>query len=379
MHLRRFAAGVGLLATARALLIVPNIPVPDEVVTTLPVPAAEVDTNAALMAESKSWTLNLDCPGCPLYGRAHRTEVPSHLKLDFSIQSTEGTDRLTVNGYELYPNPDPIHNAFTAPVLPEIPSRRIGSPRFRGGLKRPQKSQPLGFAMGSQTVTTGDDDDLELIVIEIQIFEVGSIFVEGVPRARVNLVKTLSGQLGIGSVETIGSSEDLTDEKKECSTQLCKWKALFSEKLLSAFSGMGCRGRRPGSSHSDAHANGMNHDQAQYPHYKGHKDRILRVLIAIATHVVLPVSLGLLAGISVGIVITTIIAFSAMLWSALFRRSDRPSCFNRQCLYEAAREEEVEDGADVEKAGLLDNQEEQGGEVTAPPPYEEEKKTENAA
>ncbi|KAI1827710.1 hypothetical protein F4861DRAFT_330774 [Xylaria intraflava] len=379
MRLHPLIIGVGLLATANALLVPPNVPASNGLITTLPVPIdVDADTDDAFVVQSKSWSVNMECPGCPLSNFKHRTDIPSRLKLDFKIKSNQGADRLTVNGYELYPNPDPIHHAFTAPVLPEAGIGHMGltsSPHFRTGrlsmLGPVPKSQPLGFAMGSQTVATDDDDDLELIIIEIQIFEVGNVFVDRLPRARVSLVKTLSGKLGIGSVKIIAFSPgNPIAEQKECSNALCKWKTLVSEKISSVLSGMGCRGRRPGLPHAHAHANGAHHGHGAHPHRMSHKHKIIRVLMAVITHILLPVLLGLAAGISIGIIITTVIAFSVMIWGALFRRSDRPQNLNPRRFFEAHKEE---DGVAVEKAGLLEAQE----EVAAPPPYEE-KKPENA-
>ncbi|KAI2627224.1 hypothetical protein GGS21DRAFT_259200 [Xylaria nigripes] len=369
MHLHPLIAGVGLLATTtNALLIPPSIPGSDELVTTLPVPD-EVENDALITEESKSWTVDLECPGCIVDGRGQPTNIPSHLKLDFTVESGDGTDVLSVNGYELYPNPDPIHNAFTAPVLPEIGNRRMGIPsRTRGGFNRPSKNQPLGFAMGSQTVTTDDDDDdLQLIIIDIQIFSVGDLFVESVPRTQARLVRTPSGRLGIGSIETISFSPEVpAKEQKECATTLCKWRALVSEKLSSIFSGMGCRGSRHGMHNGQSHANAMNESHGARPHHKGHAHRFSRVFMAVVTHILLPVLLGLVAGISIGIIITTVLALAVVLWDTMFHRSGRRSLFRRERVRGAARHEN--DGTEVEKAGLLNAQE---GEC--PPPYEVKK------
>ncbi|KAJ2977325.1 hypothetical protein NUW58_g7846 [Xylaria curta] len=98
MHLRSFVVGVGLVAITNALLLPPDLAITDDdSITTLPVPI-KTDIDAALQKVPDSQTLNLECPGCLQFGRKHHKDIPSHLKLDFSIDSTHGADRLTVNG-----------------------------------------------------------------------------------------------------------------------------------------------------------------------------------------------------------------------------------------------------------------------------------------
>ncbi|GAP87212.1 hypothetical protein SAMD00023353_2300500 [Rosellinia necatrix] len=369
MHLRSFIAGVGLVATTNALLLPPDFTIADDAITTLPVPT-EVDVDVAISELSEIRTLKLDCPGCLQYGRRHRKEVPSHLKLDFSIESADGADRLVLNGYELYPHSNPLRDVLTAPVLPNMADRRVGTPpRFRGGLDRPQKNQPLGFAMESSLVATDDDEDLQLISVEIQIIEVGNVFIQQIPNVQVKLVKTPSGKLAIAAIDTIGFQPppmDDTKKQKECSTTICKWKALFFEKLAQIFSkGCGSQGPPPPHPHHDGehhHGHGHGPHPHPHPHHMGHGSAWGHGLRVFVTHILFPLLIGIVAGISasiIGMMVGTLIVF---LWRTFFRRHGSQRSHGCRFAHKAPKNERA---ADEEKSGLLNDQE----EVEAPPAY----------
>jgi hypothetical protein len=293
MQLQSLITAFGLVATTNALLLPPDLPVAEnDVITTLPVPT-RIDVDIAIAQVPESRTLALKCPGCLRHGPRHRKEIPSHLKLDFGIESADGADRLIVNGYELYPNPDPLRKALTAPVLPDMFNRNMGvPPRFKGGPNRPQRIQPLGFGMQTQTITTDDEDDLQLINVEIQIIEVGNVFIEDIPNVQVKLLKTPSGKLAIGNIDTIDATANGSVEKqKVCSTMLCRWKTLFFEKLSRVLNLKGC-GSRPAR---PAHHGGHGHSP------RPHHSRLGKVFTVLVMNVLLPIALGLAAGLSAGL------------------------------------------------------------------------------
>ncbi|KAI8945359.1 hypothetical protein F4801DRAFT_568547 [Xylaria longipes] len=380
MHLRSFVAGAGLVAAASALLLPPDLSIiddSDDAITTLPV-STEIDADVTVANAPQSQTLDLACPGCLQFGRKHRKEVPSHLKLDFTIESTDGVDRLTLNGYELYPNPIPLQDTLTAPVLPNMADRRMGvPPRFRGGPGRAWKNQPLGFAMQTGVVAIDDDEDLRLINVELQIVEVGNIFVEHIPNVQVQLVKTPSGKLAIGAIETIGfRDEDAGGKQKECSTMVCKWKAVFFEKLSHIFKSCGGQKGHPQPPHHHGE-HGQGH--GPHPHHMGHKPSWGHGLKIFVRHILFPILIGIVAGISASIIGMIFGTFVVFLWRTFVRR--RGSRSSHRCRY-AHKATSHERAADEEKSGLLDVQE----ETEAPPGYldsttvvAEEKKPENEA
>ncbi|KAI0447279.1 hypothetical protein F4803DRAFT_364308 [Xylaria telfairii] len=376
MQLRSFVAGAGLVAAASALLLPPDLTITDDdSITTLPVPV-EIDADVAVSNAPQSQTLELECPGCLQFGRKHRKEIPSHLKLHFTIESTDGADRLTLNGYELYPHPVPLQDTLTAPVLPDMADRRAGAPRFRGGPGRAWKNQPLGFALQSGEVATDDDDDLQLINVELQIVEVGNIFIERIPNVQVQLVKTPSGKLAIGAIETIDfRGEDAGGKQKECSTTVCKWKALFFEKLSHIFKSCGGpNGPPPPPHHHGEHQHGHGHGPH---HHMGHRSGWGHGLRIFVRHILFPILIGIVAGISASIIGMIFGTFVVFLWRTFVRR--RGSRRSHRCRY-AHKAAIHERAADEEKSGLLDVQE----EAEAPPAYmesttivAEEKKPEN--
>ncbi|KAI0425282.1 hypothetical protein F5Y09DRAFT_322120 [Xylaria sp. FL1042] len=388
MQLRSLIAGVGLVATTNALLLPPDLPIADDSVTTLPVPT-EIDADVALSKVADTQTLDLECPGCFRVGRKHEKEIPSHLKLDFSIESTDGADRLTVNGYELYPNPDLLRNTLMAPVIPDMASRQVGAkPRLRGGMNRPQNNQRLGFAMETEAVATDDEEDLQLVNVEIQIIEVGDVFIERIPNVQVKLVKTPSGKLAIGTIDTIRSEvAGSPDGRKECSTTVCKWKAMFFEQLYRIFSFKGCDGSRPPppphghhhGEHKHGHGPGPHHHPHPHPHHMGHRHGWGHGFRVFVTHILFPIMIGIVAGISASLIGMLVGTFIVFVWRLLFRRSSSRS--SHRCRY-ARKVAKDENATSEEKSGLLNEHE----DIEAPPAYAEsnvtvveDKKAENDA
>ncbi|TGJ84679.1 hypothetical protein E0Z10_g4118 [Xylaria hypoxylon] len=390
MHLHSIIAGVGLVAATNALLLPPDFPIADDAVTTLPVPTA-IDVDAALSMVPDTQVVDLECPGCLRSHRKHQKEIPSHLKLDFSIESNEGPDRLLLNGYELYPNPDFLQDTLKAPLLPNMASRHVGAaPRLRGGPNRPQANQPLGFAMETGEVTVEDNENLQLINVEIQIIEVGDAFVQGIPNVQVKLVKTPTGKLAIGTIDITRFQEGDSPNKKECSTTVCKWKALFFAKLSKIFSLEGCNGSRPPPPPPHGHHDHHGHHDGEHryghgppshhpphPHHMGHRHGWAHGLRIIVTHVLFPIMIGIVAGVLASLIGMMVGTFIVFLFRLFFRRSAFHS--SHRCRY-AHKTAKHESAADEEKSGLLNDQE----DVEAPPAYmdsnvvvAEDKKAEN--
>ncbi|CAJ2503690.1 Uu.00g110840.m01.CDS01 [Anthostomella pinea] len=379
MQLSLLAAAGLAASTTNAFLLPPDISASDDdLVKALPVPV-EVDLEIIKFNDVQS--LELTCPGCPVrLGKdgpddvKFSTDVPSHLELDFMIDAEHGTDRLMLNGFELYPNSDPFTNSLFAHVQPEVSERRPS--HFKGA--RPVNAQALGFGLQTQPVTTSDDEDgLELVMVELQIIEVGDVFVGGIPKVQVKLVKTPSDKLMIGAIET--TEPDTPQNNQECTSFLCKWKAMLAAKLRKPH---GC-GRRPGSvkgsppkeSSKDASPEesapqesapqDASPDEAGVPmdgSYDQTKHGMARIFRGIVTHVLLPVIIGVMAGVSIsiiGMMVGTLIVF---VWRTFFRSADTRSYHGiRYCNKAAHNEVALGD----EKSGLMVHQE----EVEAPPAY----------
>lgn len=379
MQLKPFIAAAGLTATVTsAFLLPPDVSV-DDIVTTLPVPIkADEDISLSQIAQAQS--LKLNCPGCPVRVSRHpkghqgedriKTDIPSHLELDFSIatsDSPDGVDHLLLNGFELYPKSNPFQSTLTAALLPDFHDGKMKPHHFKG--PRPHSVQNLGFGLQTRLIpSTDDDDDLDLVVVDLQIIEVGNAFVDGIPNVEINLVKSPSGKLMIANLaatESENVQKNPMDAQEECTTMFCKWLAMAKEQVGRFRSGKHCGGRpghaRPESGHID-----VDMHQGDGPHHE-HKHRWGHLFKNIATHILLPVAIGIMAGVTASIIGMMVGTFLVYLWRTFVRR---PSCARRQHhgrghSSKAGPREAV---ADDEKSGLMAHQE----ETEAPPAYVEE-------
>lgn len=226
-------------------------------------------------------------------------DIPSHLELDFGIVPSDNADRLMLNGFELFPNPDPLRNTLTAAVRPDVLHRQMKKrPHFKG-----PKPQTLGFGMQTRPVAKNEEDALELIEIKLDIIEVGDVFVDGIPNLQVNVVKTPTGKLMLGEIKTIDSETSQSnpmDKQEECTTLLCKWKAVIMQKLAGLRFHKGCGGR-PAHAKGHEEVKGNNEskvEEPQEPHH-GHRQKNWGLLFKnIASHILLPVAVGIFAGIT---------------------------------------------------------------------------------
>ncbi|KAK6952073.1 hypothetical protein Daesc_006602 [Daldinia eschscholtzii] len=387
MQLTSIISAAGLAALSNAFLLPPGISESDkDIITTLPVP---VQVDAAVPRALESQNLKLKCPGCPVpiphHGKVKiMNDIPSHLDLDFWIMPSDNADadRLMLNGFELYPNADPFRNTLTAPVRPDVLHRQMKKrPNSKGSMP-----QTLGFGMQTRPVAKNEEDSLELIEIQLDIIEVGDVFVDGIPKVQVNVVKTPTGKLMLGEIKTTDSEaaqSNPMDKQEECTTLLCKWKAVVMQKLAGLRFHKGCGGR-------PAHVKGNEEvkveetqepQEPQEPHH-GHRQKNWGLLFKnIASHILLPVAVGILAGITaciLGMIAGTLAVF---LWRAIVRRGHtRRHHHHRHGHHHKASHTEAV--VSEEKSGLMANQE----EVDAPPAYVEEgvvviddKKAENVA
>ncbi|KAI0897391.1 hypothetical protein F4806DRAFT_461971 [Annulohypoxylon nitens] len=387
MQLTSIIAAAGLAAyTTNALLLPPEVSEADNhLAATLPVPVSTDFANDARR-------LKLKCPGCQVRIPHHKmvkvvNDIPSHLELDFSVESTGSADRLMLNGFELYPNADPFRNSLTAVVRPDVPRRQTKRPtHFKG--PQPQPVQTLGFGMQTRPVSN-PEEALELVLIDLDIIEVGEVFVDGIPNVQIKLVKTPTGQLMIGDIETTESEtkqNNPMDKQKECTTMLCRWKAIVMQKLASLRAHKGCGGHRAhAGGHAQAKPDGtvnirpLNDNDGHPP---SHRERNWGLLVKnIASHILLPVAIGLLAGVAASILGMMVGTFVVFLWRHVARRGSSRRHHRHSHHHKASHAEAI---VHDEKAGLMAHVEEE--DDVPPPVYVEEgivvlddKKTDNVA
>ncbi|KAK5654359.1 hypothetical protein OQA88_7268 [Cercophora sp. LCS_1] len=376
------SVAASLLATsANAFLLPPNI---------TPADVQIVDSVALTTpASAQTQKINLNCPGCPVTITGPRgtriiPDKPNHLELDFSISNEEGADRLLLNGFELHPNPDILRTTLTAKQVPDWKPHFWGKhhgPHHGDGKEveghhgpwgghhgpfghGPEGSSPegwprflkiedapLGFAMHTNPIArTDEESQLEMVEVELQIIEVGSAFVKGIPEVRIKLIKDAEGRLMIGKIEAEQkTSED--SQAEECKTALCRWaKAFFGS------TGRPCHGK--GKESVAAPQGGEEQTWEPREHSWG------MLFKNIASHILLPVAIGIVAGVSVsliGMVVGTVIV---SLWRTFVRPARRHHHRRHHSghSHKAARKEAV---VSEEKASLMEDQE-------APPAYEAE-------
>lgn len=302
-------AVTGLAMASQALLLPPEVSESGiDAVNSLPV-------KAYVVPDHKS--LNLTCPGCPVFfkGKHGRPKVkkgkPSHIELDFAISHEPEHDRFLVNGFELYPSSDPFHSVLSAPVVPDKLRKKEKVHRKHHKSWTPALV-PLGFSSQVRPMAQTDEDGLQLIDLDLQIIEVGAMFVNGIPSVHIKLVKDSSGRLAVGSIEavesaTIGGDSPL-DNQEECTTMLCKWVAIMKDKLSHMKAGKNCGGgamsgavtdeSRPDHHHHNHHGHGGHSDKTRPPHHR-HSWRLL--FKNIAAHILLPVAVGIVAGVTVSL------------------------------------------------------------------------------
>jgi hypothetical protein len=372
MQLASLFAAAGLAASSSAFLM----PLPEssesDTVTTLPV-AIEADV---IPQTAQAQNVKLTCPGCPVPvghqrmsddgGAKVKTNIPSYLDLDFSIKHEADHDRLVVNGFELYPNSRPIRETLAAKVIPEPQEGRHHMPGHRKG--RLPVPQPLGFGLKSAAVGKSKEDNLELIQVDLQVVEVGDIFVDGVPNVEIRLIKSPDGTLLIGGLEVTPSESSIKnpmDKQEDCTTPLCKWRAMLMQQI-GRFRGKHCGGGRP------AHNAGKLDGVHRHPHPHGnkeHRHRWKHLLRNIASHILLPVAVGIAAGVFASILGMAIGSGIVLLWRTFVRPVSARQHHRRRRGHSLYKADSKETAIVEEKAGLMAHQED---EVDAPPAYVEE-------
>lgn len=395
MLLRPLIAAAGLTAVANAFLLPPEMS------------AAEVEAFESVPVESltlaQAQTVNLECAGCPpVFKKQHHgkpkqhnkehnkqhKQHSSHLELDFSIADAS---RLLVNGFELYPNSDPFTNVLVASQISDDKHKHHNKHhkdaenggkalkshhKFRPHDKKPKAvEQQLGFSLQIHPVTKTADEGMDLIIVDLQIIEVGSVFVDGLPNIRVHLIKSPSNELLVAKIEQTASenaSTPTSGEQKQCTTILCKWRAIIAAQL-EKMKMHGCAGMMGGKAgHGGAQAHNHHHHGHQPGHMVHHNRQHGWALLfrKLTSHIILPVLVGIVAGVSVSILGMLVGTVLVGLWRKVVRgQSFFPSHHCRRLSRSSHHKASHHEAAVAEeKSGLMANQE----ELPPPPSYEEE-------
>lgn len=356
MHFAKLGAAVSLAQLGQAILLPPTLSSADsEIVNTLPFEESAINSGRQL---------DISCPGCPvifndLQGQAHYTDTENVLRLEFSIAQGEESDKLILNGVPIYPM-EPLSEAFMQPLT--APQLIHTDDNWN------MAAEPvLGYSLSVKHPVHSEQDQLDLVSLHISIVEVANKFLSGIPSVEIKLLETPSGKLMLGDAEIITSAPTPADGDQECTTVLCKWRAIVAAKLSKLKSGCGFKNPsaavgavdesspkdhgRP-QPHIGRPRPGHGHGQGHFRHHH-HKHNLGRFMRNIAMHVLLPILVGVAVGITASLVGMLVGNLVVLVWRALFRREGQ---------YSRVQSEEivfVEDCEDESKGFL---------EVQGPPP-----------
>jgi len=195
----------------------------------------------------------------------------------------------------------------------------------------------LGWSLSVSHDPSSPKEGLGLVSIHLEIMEVANTFTSAIPAIEIKLLETPGGNLMIGDAVILDAKKQVGDEK-ECSTLLCKWRAIVADRLAAMKAGIkSACGKRPaaamtvrptGQKHAEP-AYGRHGGRPNRPHGPGHHRRphsqggLAKFLRGVVRHVIIPVLVGIMVGITaslVGMVVGHMLVFT---WRMLFRRGDR--------------------------------------------------------
>ncbi|KAF5680343.1 hypothetical protein FHETE_468 [Fusarium heterosporum] len=315
-------------ASAAAILIVPETSEKeDSIFRALPIEADTFEIPTTAYAQV------VDVPF--LQCRGHN----SKLELNFGVHDR----RLVLNGFELYPHADPWNGDLSAAVI-------------KGNGKSDMRR--LGYGLAIRPEGVDEDQHLEVVNVEVRIIEVGDRFVDGVPPVTVKLIKAPVGEIIIGSIEVKGAGAKAPED---CSAW-CRAKDIVHDTwkgVKGKFKGChGMKGKGPvhEPNHKPHHGHGRPKgkptDNFKHgPIIKAPKQSWGEVLKHVAAYIVIPVLMGVAAGVGV--------AFLAMFLCTMVLRlvrlfQNEPTEFAPGATHKAAISEV---SVDDEKAGLIVDEE----------------------
>jgi hypothetical protein len=319
MRLAQLGAATALVAVSQAFLLPPTITSADKnIIKALPFKDA---------VSIKDRVLDVDCPGCPvsvadIEGKIHSVQGESILRLQFSLSLINDLDHLLLNGHQIYP----IDLRSNIVMQPLEADQLVKSPADTWEYAA---SPELGYSISIRHPEVSNNERLGLIEIHIEIIEVDDKFVNGIPSVDVKLLETTTGKLMIADAEvaTVRSpSSKPTDDSQECTSTICKWRAIIAHKLSKI---SGCAGKAHPGAHGTGEASavrphGHGRPRPHHPHRHHHRHGGLgRFLRNIVLRVLIPIMVGVVVGVTtslVGMVVGHLIIF---IWRVLFRRGQR--------------------------------------------------------
>ncbi|OAA72115.1 hypothetical protein ISF_01188 [Cordyceps fumosorosea ARSEF 2679] len=315
-----------LAAVATAFVIIPEISENDEnIFKALPIdnPAGALPYGIPESALQQS--VSVPCPGC----KGRHTE----LRLDFMI---EDETKLLLNGFELYPDANPWSGDLHAAVV-------------HGHRHRKPKSKKLGYSLAVYPKATAKEDSMELIEVDLRIIEVGTRFVDGIPPVKVGLIKTPGGSLAMATV--------VFDQpaKSSCTTIWCRAKELADKLWAQAQKVKGCGKSSPPKLDSGVESTRPSETDKTSAEFIpdmpeptiSSKEEWRHLMKSVAGHIIMPIVMGVTAGVAV--------AFLALCIQSMARRLSSLIRGKRNCDHrsESHKVPHNEQATSEEKAQLM--------------------------
>jgi len=325
MRFAQLRAAAALLSVSQTLafLLPPEISAEDtDIIKTLPFEdAVAIDGRV----------MEINCPGCPVVtnieGKMHSAQVDSILQLNFTV-SHDAFDRLFLNGLQIYPLDS--HAAFMEPLTA---SQMV---KASDNTWQYVSTPKLGYSLSVRhPLSSSNQDQLDLVAIHLEIVEVADKFLSGMPSIELKLLETPSGKLMIGDAQITAPKSPAskpTDDGQECTTTLCKWRAIVADKL-SKLKGCGSKSRpepahfaegwSPKANHGKHHGDHSEHrPHRPYRHHHRHGG-FARFLRGVVLHVFIPVLIGIMVGITASLIGMVVGHIAIFVWRLLFRRGQR--------------------------------------------------------
>ncbi|KAG6012662.1 hypothetical protein E4U54_007373 [Claviceps lovelessii] len=279
---------LALAATATALVIIPELSEPDEAMfRALPI----LDRPSPQPIRADSHIVSVPCAQCDGADRS--------LYLNFSVVDDK---RLLLNGRELYPQAA----AASTDREREAKAKAAAAATATATMAREQRN--LGYSLAVVPEAMGKGSKLQLLNVELRVIEVGDRFVDGVPAINVRLFKApFSEDIIIADVAVA------TSKVSGCNSLACRAREAMSD-MLTALKGLrplgGCHGRGGRRVH-----HGKNHDAMLLPETQMQAQRASsrnrpqsppshewrRILTHVAAQILLPVLMGITAGVGVAL------------------------------------------------------------------------------
>lgn len=271
-----------MAAAATAFVIIPEMTENDEnIFKTLPVDNPGSELSYGIPESAFDQSISVPCGDC----RGRHT----NLRLDFTI---EDETRLLLNGFELYPDADPWSGELQATVS--------------SGHRR-AKSKKLGYSLAVYPKAVAKQDKMELIEVDLKIIEVGTRFVDGVPAVRVELIRAPGGSLAMSTVNVDQAVA------APCTTIWCRAKELADKLWAQAQEMKGCGkaatlepdSKPVGMTSSDYGLPGTEHTTEITEPTMPSRDEWRHLLKSIAGHIIMPIVMGVTAGVAVALYVLT--------------------------------------------------------------------------